>query len=271
MIDLRGVHATRPKQPAVAAHRPTATVAPYSGLARVYDRVMGEAIFPVIRTSFDRAVVEFGIRFRCAADVGCGTGSFVRYLAGYGVPVYGVDSSPAMLRMAAKKNRSPSARLLRGNIQDLQLPHAVDLITCNYDTLNYFTSLRSLWKGITSLRGNLSVGGHLLFDLIVHTGLGKPASFVQKIRVPEGVAIWNGHVDPERGRSRVEMLSWYRTNEGELRAEREVHRQRWYPIELLCHLASAAGLTVRGVYDLYPWRPASSMSAWVKFITQRRR
>ena len=243
------------------------TVPPYTGLARIYDRVMGDAIFPIIRDSFDRAVARFGIHFRSAADVGCGTGTFVRHIADCGVAVYGVDSSPSMLLKAAEKNRGNGVRLVRGSMEALRLPQRVDLITCNYDTLNYFTSLRALFRVLTSLHANLRPGGHLLFDVIVHTGNGRPCKFIQRIKVPEGFAVWTEHLDPIRGISLVEMRSWFRTRTGLLREEREIHRQRWYPLASLYRLSRAAGYKVLGVYDVNGAAPASASSTWVKFIT----
>jgi len=97
--------------------------------------------------------------------------------------VYGVDSSPSMLLRAAEKNRGNGVRFLCENIENLRLPHKVDLITCNHDTLNYFTSLRALFRVLRSLHANLTPGGHLLFDMIVHTGRGRPGRFVQRIKV----------------------------------------------------------------------------------------
>ena len=64
---------------------------PYRSFALLYDALLGNAMFPLIRRNFEWVVRRYGIRFRSAADVACGTGAFVRYLCQWGVPVVGVD------------------------------------------------------------------------------------------------------------------------------------------------------------------------------------
>src|SRR5918996_4775459 len=76
-------------------------VSPYSALAPIYDRLVGNVLFPIIRESFERCVGDYGIRFHSAADIGCGTGAFVQYLRRFRMPLIGVDSAPRMLRIAA--------------------------------------------------------------------------------------------------------------------------------------------------------------------------
>ena len=52
-----------------------ARVPPYTALAPVYDQMMGEVAAPVIWQAFCESCAHFGISFRLAADVGCGTGA----------------------------------------------------------------------------------------------------------------------------------------------------------------------------------------------------
>src|SRR5439155_12641237 len=91
---------------------------PYSVLAAIYDRVVGDASFPNIRASFEAARRLYRLTFASAADIGCGTVTFARYLTGYGVPVFGVDGSAAMLRIAANKNRGRNVKLLHQDLRD---------------------------------------------------------------------------------------------------------------------------------------------------------
>jgi hypothetical protein len=69
------------------------TAVSYAALAPVYDALLGDRLFPQLRRVFDWLVQCYGIHFSSAADVACGTGTFVRYLRERGVPVvYGVDA-----------------------------------------------------------------------------------------------------------------------------------------------------------------------------------
>ena len=100
-----------------------AHVPPYTALAPVYDRLMGQVAAPSgIWQAFRESCARFGISFRAAADVGCGTGSFLRRLAAPGRRLYGVDRSIAMLRIAERRLRGLGVRLLCQDMKRLCLP-----------------------------------------------------------------------------------------------------------------------------------------------------
>lgn len=248
------------------------TSVPYQGLARIYDRVVGDALFPDIWDSFQRSLRTFRIRFQSAADVGCGTGTFLRNLIRqhHLAPVYGMDRSPAMLRVAAGKNQGGAMRLMHGHIIAFRLPRRVDLITCNGDTLNYLLSARQLFHALASCRANLTPGGHLLFDLITGGRMRGPRSTViQDIRLPDAASRWTVTTDPRRKFSVVEIRSLFPTAAGTIRRETEVHIQRWYPVPTIRTLLHKAGLSLRGMLDMGMHQPAGKTSTWVKFIARK--
>src|SRR5215475_4160791 len=92
---------------------------PYRSFALLYDTLLGNAMFPLVRRNFEWVVQRYGIRFRSIADVACGTGTFVRYLCQWGVPVVGVDRSTSMLRIAIQKNRENGAKFLQQDLRQL--------------------------------------------------------------------------------------------------------------------------------------------------------
>ena len=103
---------------------------PYSRIASVYDCTVGFPFFLRVRDAFERLVRRYGIRFGSAADIGGGTGLFVCYLNRFwGVPVFAVDRSGDMLRLARRNCHSESICLLQQDIRCLRLPSRVDLIT----------------------------------------------------------------------------------------------------------------------------------------------
>ena len=116
---------------------------PYNALARTYDALLGTRFFLQLRRTFEQLVRRYGIRFASVADVPCRSGTFVRYLRQSGVPtVYGVDRSPAMLCLAMTRNLGNGARFLHQDFARLQLPQPVELITCNFDSLNYLLTTK---------------------------------------------------------------------------------------------------------------------------------
>src|SRR5512132_2456614 len=111
---------------------------PYRELAPRYDAALGISNFIGTRAAFEALVRRYGIQFRSAADIGCGTGLFACYLSQcWGVPVFGVDRSPEMLTVAKRNCASLNICFLQQDIRCLCLPHPVDLITANFDTMNH--------------------------------------------------------------------------------------------------------------------------------------
>lgn len=140
---------------------------PYASLAPVYDRTIGGPVFERTRAIFEALVKRFGLRFRDAIDLGCGTGLFCRYLARrWKTPVIGVDLSPEMLRAAARNCRGLPVRLIRGDISRLRLPCRSDLITSNFDTLNHLTSPALVRRAIERVADHLRPGGAFFFDFL---------------------------------------------------------------------------------------------------------
>ena len=67
---------------------------PYSQFAADYDATVGIPFFDQTRKFFEWLVRKHGIKFRSAADIGCGTGLFARYLKmSRGINVVAVDQS----------------------------------------------------------------------------------------------------------------------------------------------------------------------------------
>ncbi len=244
------------------------TVEPYSTLAELYDRVVGNAFFNQIRSSFEIAVRRYRVHFRSAADIGCGTGTFAAYLSRFGIPVFAVDGSPAMLAIAARKNRGRYIQFLQQDLRQLRLPHPVDLITCNHDTLNYLLRLSELTKVVERCRENLSPNGHFIFDLIVRRfDASRSHHAVQHIVFPDVRAIWRSYWEPRAGLSIVKMTFSLRRN-GSCSLTSEVHVQRWYSLSSLKAILLASGFRLRGIHDAEDMRPITRMTSWVRFVAQ---
>ena len=140
---------------------------PYGLLAAAYDDVIGRDFFERVRRVFEHLIGRHRIGFSSAADLGCGTGLFARYLNSlWRVPVFGVDVSPAMLRVAASNCRDTNVTLLRQDIRHLRLPQRVDLVTANFDTLNHLINDGELPVLFQHVYDHLRPGGHFIFDFI---------------------------------------------------------------------------------------------------------
>jgi SAM-dependent methyltransferase len=245
-------------------------VPPYRQFAQFYDHVMGDPIAPVIKSSFERSRRRYDIRFASAADIGCGTGTFLLHLSRFCDVLYGVDRSAAMLAQARRKLRGANVRFLQQDLRVLRLPQRVDLITCMFNTLNYLTTAAGVQAALQRVRENLRDGGQLVFDVITGAGeSGRTRRLRQRIAVPGTLATWRFRTDGSRYRSCVEMRWRSSDGQGGQGTRREVHHQRWYPLPWLCALLDKCGLNVCGIHDVVSYEPASPHTWWAHFVVCR--
>ena len=241
---------------------------PYSRLAESYDRALGISSFLGTRSAFETLVRRYGIKFRSAADIGCGTGLFAGYLCQcWGVPVFGVDRSKEMLAVATRNCAGLNVCLLQQDIRCLRLPHAVDLITANFDTMNHLLTELDLRLAFRRIWENLRRGGHFIFDLITpcqplskaqtyirRLGSGNPKA-AQHIRWDPWHRILSVNVVMDSPFSRLSML--------------EAHRERAYSPAEVGRWLMAAGFLVRAVHDATNLRIATSCPQRVIIIARK--
>ena len=140
---------------------------PYSAFAADFDEILGDRFFPQLRSTFEWVEQRYGLRYSSVADVGCGTGTFLAYLGDRGVQtLWGVDRSARMLARAAEKNAGNGARFRRQDLLHLRLPERVDLLTCQFDTLNYVLTDAELHIVLAGFARAIRPGGHALFDVV---------------------------------------------------------------------------------------------------------
>jgi SAM-dependent methyltransferase len=240
---------------------------PYSLLADAYDDIIGHRFFALLRNMFERIVARHRIAFSSAADLGCGTGLFARYLnALWRVPVFAVDRSPAMLRRAAGNCGGTQVTLLRQDIRRLLLPRPVDLVTANFDTVNHLLSDGDLLALFRRVHASLRPGGHFIFDFI--TPCDPPSGIVHYRASPSG----NRHVAqrirwlPAR-RLLLYDIVFHHTGK---RPRVEFHRERAYDPQEVARGLMDAGFVLREVLDASTLEPASRCPTRAIAIAQKR-
>jgi SAM-dependent methyltransferase len=241
---------------------------PYSQLAPVYDNALGIPNFIGTRAAFERLVRRYDLRFRSAADVGCGTGLFARYLSQcWGVPVFGVDRSPEMLRVALQNCPDNRVSFLLQDIRCLCLPHPVDLITANFDTVNHLLTEFDLKLAFRRIGENLRPGGYFIFDFITPCQplgsarthirhLGSERKAVQRIRWDPRQKILSISVVIGSPFSRVSTL--------------EAHHERAYSPVKVGRCLMDAGFVIRGMHDAATLRIATGCPPRIIVIARKR-
>lgn len=243
-------------------------VAPYRALAAAYDAALGRPWFAGVRRALDALVRLYGIRFSTAADLGCGTGLLAAHLSRrWGVPVIGVDLSPAMLRVARENCRGERVVLLRQDLRALRLPWPVDLATCTFDTLNHLLAEDDLRRAFLAVHANLRPGGHLIFDVITPCGpLEGRRRTVRRLGPPGRRIVQSIRWEPGRNRLTVVVLARTRLGPAPF-VERHVERA-WRPVEVGRSLLDA-GFVIRGVHDASTLRPADRCPARILVVARK--
>lgn len=239
-------------------------VPPYSRLARAYDGFMGRRFFDGLREAFERLVARFRIGFSSAADLGCGTGLFARYLnATRGVPVFAVDRSPAMLRVAAGNCRGARVTLLRQDIRALRLPRPVDLVTANFDTVNHLLGDGELPALFARVHAQLQPGGHFVFDFLTSCGPRFRTAVCRRSTRDGRRRV----VQQIRWLPRLRMLVYrvvFQAAGAPTRVER--HRERTYAPHDVARWLMEAGFVLRAVLDAATLGPAQGCPARVLVV-----
>ena len=254
----------------LAAKGPQVGLTPiYERLAPFYDRLVGDALFPAIRDSFEWCRKRLGLRFQSVADIGCGTGRFLEHLLGYRVELIGIDGSAACLRLAARRLRDADVHWLHQDIRRLQLPQPVDLITCNGDTLNYLLQGDDLAATLRRCRNQLKPGGHLIGDFL--SGVPSTASqndHQRHIHLPGLISSWHWQALPAQRMTRVCIRFAYH-DDNQWQQTQEVHWQRWYHWSEMRQFLVKAGLKECQFWNMPEYGGAGPLGNWLKFAARR--
>ena len=228
----------------------------YGEFAEIYDELMDDYDYDRwCEYYLTEAQKLLGAADFSVAECACGTGNLTVRFAGKGHSVLGVDASAAMLRVAEEKARryGVAVQLIRQDMRRLQLPHAVDVLLCTCDGINYLTAGEDVQAFFRSAGKALKPGGILGFDISTRYKLETLVgdSFLGEER--DGIAyLWKNKLDAGKHLLRMDMTFFVREGDGRYRRFREEHRQRAHSVEELQEWLSACGFHTKAV--LGEWR-----------------
>lgn len=219
-------------------------------------------------------------------EIGCGTGRVLLPIARAGVPIEGLDASPAMLGvLRGKLEKEPAdvrrrVKLHRGDIRKFRSRKKFRLVTIPFRPLQHMHTLRDQIAALTNAAALLDRDGKLVFDVF----------FPKFERVTSGV----GEEQPEAewpidgGKRRVVRhfrkdsydkirqnftgRFLIRTYEGEklVREEQGPLKMTWYTHGQLESLFLHAGLEVMEEYGSFAKAPLDNDSVEMIFILKKR-
>jgi len=132
----------------------------YSILAKYYDSLMKDFNYDAYLDFIKGYVKGEGV------DLCCGTGEMTIRLAKQKCKMIGMDLSQDMLNVARDKSRKSFQNIIyiQASLQEFDLPHKVDFVTCVCDGFNYVND-SDLEKSINNISKKLKPNGYLIFDI----------------------------------------------------------------------------------------------------------
>lgn len=244
----------------------------YTSFAQVYDLFMDNVPYEEWCAYIAGILREYGIEDGLVLELGCGTGSLTRALAGKGYDMIGVDNSEEMLEMAMDKQQEGEDILyLLQDMREFELYGTVRAVVSICDSMNYILTYEDLVQVFRLVNNYLDPGGILIFDLNTlykYEEILGENTFAENR--PEGSFIWENYFDEETGINEYDLTLFIReSGEEELyRKFEETHYQRAYDPETVKALLEQAGLKVEAVYDAFTREPAREDSERIYFIAR---
>jgi len=132
----------------------------YDVFGEFYDAVMGNRVRSA--KHLHKLIREAKPAAKAVLELGCGTGSILKYLARY-YEISGVDTSRRMLSIARKK--LPDATLYRQNMVNFAVKARFDVICCVFDLINHIQRFSDWNRVFRNVRRHLRPGGCFIFDI----------------------------------------------------------------------------------------------------------
>jgi len=135
--------------------------------SELYDHpALYDALFPVradLRWYLDLARAAAGD----VLELACGTGQFTVPIARAGVPIAGLDLSPAMLQAARERAATAniSVEFLQGDMRNFEMGRQFKLIFIAHNSLLHLHTAEEIVAAFATVRRHLAPGGVFAFDI----------------------------------------------------------------------------------------------------------
>lgn len=114
---------------------------------------------------------ERNYRVRSILDVACGTGEFVSIMKNGCPEVVGIDFEKAMIGVAKKNVHDATFEV--APLFDFDMKRKFDLVSANYETVNFATDQEKLNKFFTNVANHLEKNGIFVFDFKTPEGVAE--------------------------------------------------------------------------------------------------
>lgn len=244
----------------------------YGEYAKVYDS-SGQVAFSLKMIPYLRELLQrHPIAGRSVLDLACGTGTVAMAFAQQGWEVYGIDGSSAMLDQARRKAQENPVQpaVSQQDMRAFVLPHAVDLVTCLYDSLNYMLTADDLGQVFRRVGHALRPGGLFMADMNTVEMLehiwDNNTFFVESHDL---AIVMQSHYEPATCLSAVQVTGFARRPDGFYERFDEAHVEAAYDSSTVRCALQTAGFQIEAAYECFGFDPAQEQSHRVMWVARR--
>lgn len=235
----------------------------YKSFAQVYDLFMDNIDYSGWCRYLTELLREYQVTEGLVLELGCGTGTMTRLLAGEGYDMIGVDNSQEMLEAAAAKRQpqDPDILYLLQDMREFELYGTVKAAVSICDSLNYILEEEELKQVFRLVNRYLDPDGIFIFDMNTRY---KYQEVIGETTIAEnreeGSFIWENYFDEASDINEYELTLFLPDGGGRYRKYQELHYQRAYSPEQIVRLLEEAGMKFVAMYDAFTRQPVNEKS-----------
>ena len=220
----------------------------YTILARSYDRLTADVDYGKWADYIERHFRKLKRPVRSVVELGCGTGSLTRLLAGRGYRMTAVDLSPDMLAVADQKCEGLGVLFLCQDMSRLTLLECADAVVSCLDSVNYVTRPAALRRTFRRVYRHLAPGGLFLFDVKTPAALEGADGQTSLDEDDSLFCVWRADYYPRRRVCAYGLDLFVREEDGSWSRGREYHEEYAYTPEELSDFLRDAGFESIRIY-----------------------
>lgn len=262
---------------------------PYTGFASVYDLFMDNVPYEEWAEYVQKLLNKYKIEKGLILELGCGTGSLTRQLAGKGYEMIGLDNSEEMLQIAREKGEEHKDNILYlcQDMREFELFGTVAAVVSVCDSMNYILSEEDLLNVFRLVNNYLDPQGVFIFDLDTEHAykeiLGDNTIAENR---EEGSFIWENTYYDEEMMNEVNLTLFVPDQDSAsvdhivdsdkvrntlFHKYEETHYRKAYSLETMQRLIEEAGMEWIAAYDALTMKKPRKTSERVYIITREKR
>ena len=196
---------------------------------------------------------KYSVPGKRVLDLGCGTGSITVPLAKKGYTLTGVDLSPEMLSLAAKKAEEAGCANIQWHEMDITEPDlewdSYDAIIATFDVINHLTEEADVQLVFQEAGMMLTDNGLFVFDIQTPYRLREIQGNQTYAFHSDAVEyMWENHFDEETEICYMDLTFFCKEDDGRYHRLIEHQEERSYEPELLRMWLEISGFEVLGIF-----------------------